>query len=106
MSSIWQICHSSVLMAFLFFAQEFTRIVDDLLCELIAEMGITREQFTAACEQSAGNTSQNRIVQQILSVDDFNSFKKMMIKKNMQINEIALQELVKKQEQSLEPAQA
>ena len=35
-------------------------------------------------------------MQQILSVDDFEAFKKMMIKKNMQINEIAMQELMKK----------
>lgn len=70
--------------------QGFFKIVDELLCELVAEMGITREQFTAACETSGQNPTHERIVQQILSVDDFPSFKKMMIKKNMQINEIAL----------------
>lgn len=32
--------------------QGFFKIVDELLCELVAEMGITREQFTAACETS------------------------------------------------------
>jgi protein-disulfide isomerase-like protein with CxxC motif len=61
-----------------------------LLCELVAEMGITREQFKAACESSANNPTHHRIVQQILGVDDFESFKKMMIKKNMQINEICM----------------
>lgn len=78
-------------------SQNFFRLVDELLCELVAEMGITREQFKAACESSASNATHSRIVQQILSVDDFESFKKMMIKKNMQINEIAMQELLKKQ---------
>ena len=77
--------------------QNFFKLVDELLCELVAEMGITREQFKAACEQSASNPTHHRIVQQILNVDDFEAFKKMMIKKNMQINEIAMQELLKKQ---------
>mmetsp|Transcript_31392 Transcript_31392/g.41581 ORF Transcript_31392/g.41581 Transcript_31392/m.41581 type:complete len:103 (-) Transcript_31392:1370-1678(-) len=41
----------------------FFRLVDELLCELVAEMGITREQFKAACESSASNATHNRIVQ-------------------------------------------
>ena len=36
-------------------------IVDDLLCELIAEMDITREQFFAALEQSSNNQNHYRI---------------------------------------------
>ena len=63
--------------------QEFFKLVDELLCELVAEMGITSEVFKAACESSAGNPAHERIVQQILSVDDFMSFKQMMCKKNM-----------------------
>ena len=59
-------------------------------------MGISFEFFKAACETSGNSPTNTRIVQQILSVEDFESFKKMMIKKNMQINEIALQELMKK----------
>ena len=64
--------------------------MDDLLCELIAEMEITREAFYEACEKSGSNPTHHRITQQILGVEDFLSFKKMMAKKNMQINEIAL----------------
>ena len=78
-------------------------IVDDLLCELIAEMDITREQFFAALEQSSNNQNHYRITQQILSVDDFVSFKRMMIKKNIQINEIALKELMKQEESAVKP---
>ena len=74
--------------------------MDDLLCELIAEMGITREQFFSACQKSDSNPTHKRITQQILSVDDFLAFKKMMIKKNMQINEIALKELMKNETNS------
>ena len=58
-------------------------------------MGIDRDMFFVALEQSANNPVHHRITQQILSVDDFESFKRMMIKKNMQINEIAMNELMK-----------
>ena len=59
-------------------------------------MGISFEFFEAACETSGSSPTNTRIVNQILSVEDFESFKKMMAKKNMQINEIAMQELMKK----------
>ena len=59
-------------------------------------MGISFEFFKAACETSGSSPTNTRIVNQILSVEDFESFKKMMAKKNMQINEIAMQELMKK----------
>ena len=64
------------------------------------------EQFKAACEASKDNPTHHRIVQQILGVDDFEHFKKMMIKKNMQINEIAMQELLKKSQAAANPTQA
>jgi protein-disulfide isomerase-like protein with CxxC motif len=57
-------------------------MVDELLCELIAEMGITRETFYSACEKSSNHPVHHRIVAQILSVEDFSAFKRMMIKKN------------------------
>lgn len=78
--------------------KEFIKIVDDLLCELMAETDITREQFFAAMEKSDENPVHYRITQQILSVDDFVSFKRMMIKKNVQINEAAMNELMRKEE--------
>ena len=69
-------------------------------------MGITREIFMEACQQSGNNPTHSRIVQQILSCDDFTAFKRMMIKKNMQINEIAMQELMKMQSQNSVSSQA
>ena len=71
------------------------RLVDELLCELIAEMGIDRDTFYNACKESNNNPTHHRVVQQILSVDDFMAFKRMMIRKNIQLSEIALKELTK-----------
>jgi hypothetical protein len=56
-------------------------------------MGIDRDIFYSACEKSKSNPVHHRIVQQILSVDDFIAFKRMMIKKNVQLSEIAMKEL-------------
>jgi hypothetical protein len=56
-------------------------------------MGIDRDTFYTACEKSNNNPTHRRVVQQILSVDDFMAFKRMMIKKNIQLSEIALKEL-------------
>ena len=58
-------------------------------------MDITREMFFSALETSSNHPVHHRITQQILSVDDFMSFKRMMIKKNMQINEEAMKEMMK-----------
>lgn len=57
---------------------------------MIAEMGIDRDTFYSACEQSNRNPTHRRVVQQILSVDDFVAFKRMMVKKNLQLSEITL----------------
>ena len=58
-------------------------------------MGIDRDIFYLACEKSKRNPSHYRVVQQILSVEDFVAFKRMMIRKNIQLCEIALKELNK-----------
>lgn len=78
--------------------QQFAKLVDELLCELIAEMGIDRDTFYAACERSNSNPTHKRVVQQILSVEDFVAFKRMMVKKNLQLSEMALQEMKLKEE--------
>jgi hypothetical protein len=58
-------------------------------------MGIDRDIFYLTCERSKLNPSHYRVVQQILSVEDFVAFKRMMIRKNIQLCEIALKELNK-----------
>jgi len=63
-------------------------------------MGIDRDTFYNACEKSNNNPTHRRVVQQILSVDDFMSFKQMMIKKNIQLSEIALNELKKAEQKA------
>ena len=85
------------------------KLVDELLCELIADMGIDRDIFYDACEKSNRNPAHHRVVQQILSVEDFVAFKRMMIRKNVQLSEIALKELNRRDDakiQSVKPKKA
>lgn len=57
-------------------------MVDDLLGELMAELGVTQEQFMDACEKASGNPLHKKIVDQIIAVENFVAFKKLMIKRN------------------------
>lgn len=62
--------------------KKFKKIVEDLLAELMAELGITDDQFLAACRLASVNPVHKKIVDQIQAVDNFNAFKKLMIKRN------------------------
>ena len=65
-------------------------MVDELLCELMAELDITQEQFLDACDKAQSDPLHKKIVNQILAVDNFMAFKRMMIKRNTALNEEAL----------------
>ena len=80
--------------------QQFQKIVDELLCELMAELELSQEQFMSSCEK-ATNPAHQRIVNQILAVDNFVQFKKLMIKRNSEMNEEALKWMMKKEQQQV-----
>ena len=42
--------------------QEFKKIVDDLLMELMSELGVTEEQFMEACDKASLNPLHKKIV--------------------------------------------
>ena len=64
--------------------------MDDLLSELMTELGVTEEQFVISCEKAAKNPQYARIVNQILAVDNFIAFKKLMVKRNNELNQQAM----------------
>ena len=83
--------------------------MEDLLAELMAELGVTDEQFVAACDKASesGNPIHKKIVDQIMAVDNFLAFKRLMAKRNAELNEQALRmlhnkELYKKNEKVAE----
>lgn len=54
----------------------------------MTELGVTDEQFYAACEKASatGNPVHKKIVDQITAVDNFMAFKKLMCKRNTDLN--------------------
>lgn len=72
-------------------------MVDDLLSELMSELGVTEEQFMEACEKASANPLHKKIVDQITAVDNFIAFKKLMVKRNAELNEQAMAMLTKKE---------
>lgn len=57
---------------------------------------MTEEQFMEACEKASANPLHKKIVDQITAVDNFIAFKKLMVKRNAELNEQALAMLSKK----------
>ena len=58
--------------------KSFADMVDSLLEMHLEEMGVTVEQFAAVCEAAASKQVGMEVLEQILAVDDYISFKKMM----------------------------
>lgn len=79
--------------------QDFQKVVEDLLGELMAELEITQEQFLEACDKASSNPIHKKIVDQLTAVDNFVAFKKLMIKRNTELNEEALKIMLKKEQQ-------
>lgn len=60
---------------------------------MMSELGVTEEQFVEACEKASTNPLHKKIVDQITAVENFTAFKKLMVKRNQELNEQALQML-------------
>ena len=50
-----------------------------------------------ACDKASGNPVHKKIVDQIIAVDSFIAFKKLMVKRNQELNEYALNVISKKE---------
>lgn len=66
--------------------RQFKQLVEELIGELLAELGVTQEQFMEACEMAEKNPIHKKIVDQIVAVDNFVAFKKLMCKRNAELN--------------------
>ena len=52
----------------------------------MSELGVTHEQFVEACSKATQNPIHKKIVDQILAVESFLAFKKMLKKRNEELN--------------------
>ena len=57
---------------------------------MIQELGLTDEQFLEACEKATKTSVHKRVVEQILAVDNFLAFKRLMMRRNKELDEEAM----------------
>ncbi len=65
---------------------EFCERINALLEGFLSDMGIAPEEFVKVCQGDSVGALNNFVFNQILAVDDFLSFKKMMVKRNCELN--------------------
>lgn len=66
--------------------------MENILCTSLAEIGISVSDFADVCERcSRRNELSHAVVNQILSMDDFLIFKKLMVKRNLELELEAIQ---------------
>ncbi|KAJ1625087.1 ADP-ribosylation factor-like 2-binding protein, partial [Pavlovales sp. CCMP2436] len=65
--------------------QAFKDMVDSLLEFHLSDMGVTQEQFFAALASNPRTILAKQLLEQLLVIDDFLSFKKMMVKRNAEL---------------------
>ncbi|KAF1313359.1 hypothetical protein FI667_g17440, partial [Globisporangium splendens] len=82
--------------------QQFRDVVEGVLGSSLAEIGITSSDFAEICERShnASDISME-VVNQILAMDDFLTFKKLMVKRNLELELEAIEAL---REESMDSA--
>lgn len=61
-----------------------------LCAGLALQLGIEAEKFVAICDEAVSKNLSELIQSQILAMDDFLTFKKMMVKANMELEMEAL----------------
>ncbi|KAE9030018.1 hypothetical protein PR003_g10216 [Phytophthora rubi] len=82
---------------------QFRELVETVLGSHLAEMGLTAADFASICEKqrdseraagaSVADGVSADVVNQILAMDDFLSFKKLMVKRNLELELEAIKEL-------------
>jgi hypothetical protein len=71
---------------------EYRDHIDTLITSNLSEVGITSDMFYESCEKGRQNRDINRAVfERMLSMEDFNTFKRIMVKRNMELQLMTLQ---------------
>jgi hypothetical protein len=78
---------------------EFTQLIENLLGDLLAEGGISQEQFLAAAERGLSDKKNKKYYDQLLNFSEYNYFKSLMTKRNYQLIKKVEEEMVRQQEE-------
>lgn len=73
--------------------EKFKEVVENVICDILKELSISEEQFCAAC--ISHDKVSKVVLEQLLALDDFSTFKRLMVARNNQLEEEAIRALDK-----------
>lgn len=82
--------------------KKFKKLVEEMLTNMLNEIGISEETFAEACIKATSNPTHKMLLSEIMAVDNFLAFKKLMVKRNKDLSEEALQ-LMNAKEAGIDP---
>jgi The ARF-like 2 binding protein BART len=66
--------------------REFKEHIEALISSNLGELGISSEMFFEACEKGRNGRDINKqVFERMVAMDDFETFKKLMVKRNMEL---------------------
>lgn len=71
--------------------KKFKVIVEEMLTNMLKEIGISEDLFAEACIKSATNPVHKMLLSELMAVENFLAFKKLMVKRNRELSEETLQ---------------
>ena len=80
--------------------KEFKELAEGLIEGMLKELGASNDDFGAAFDKANDTLGFQKVKKIIESIDNFSVFKKMMVKKNSDLNKEAI-EMLKAKEESL-----
>jgi hypothetical protein len=83
--------------------QRYSELVDSLITEHLQELGVSAELFAEMLERSQEDKLSTFIQKRLLAMDDFQLFKKMMVKRNMDLEGQALRAIESLRQQEVQP---
>ena len=78
---------------------EFTQLIENLLNDLLAEGGISQEQFLTAAQRGLEDPKYKKYFDQLINFSDYNYFKNLMTKRNYNLIKKVEEEIAKKQKE-------
>ena len=73
--------------------KKFTKLVDNLLETSLTKLGITEEMFCLAAKKGLENPVAKKYFEQLISFTNYNYFKSLMTKRNIQLEEMAMSQM-------------
>ena len=72
---------------------EFRQHIETLIESNLMEVGVTVEMFYESCQHAGQSRDINRTVfERMLAMEDFNTFKRIMVKRNTELQLLAMQD--------------